>query len=356
MNINVTKIDPEKARTLPEAPFGFGRTFSNYMLTRSYAEPDGWQDAELQPYAPIPMELSMSALHYGQEIFEGTKAYRRPDGHINLFRIDQNIKRFNRSAVRMELPQMDEEEHLDAIVSLMTFDKDWVPSAPDSTLYIRPTLVSSENSIGSLNANEALFFVLLSPVDPYFSNGFAPISVFVEDQYVRAVRGGVGDAKTGGNYAASLHATKKAIDAGYKQVVWLDAIERRYVEEMGGMNIFFVYGNKLVTSPLTGTILPGITRDSLLILGKDLGYEVEERMIDINELMADIKSGKCTESFACGTAAVIAPIGQFGYKGEDVTVNENKVGTVTRHLYDELTGIQFGRIPDRFGWTLKIES
>jgi len=256
----------------------------------------------------------------------------------------------------MELPQMDEEEHLDAIVALMNFDKEWVPSAPDSTLYIRPTLVSSENSIGSLNANEALFFVLLSPVDPYFSNGFAPISVYVEDQYVRAVRGGVGDAKTGGNYAASLHATKKAIDAGYKQVVWLDAIERRYVEEMGGMNIFFVYGNKLVTSPLTGTILPGITRDSLLILGKDLGYEVEERMIDINELMADIKSGKCTESFACGTAAVIAPIGKFGYKGEDVTVNDNQVGTVTRHLYDELTGIHFGRIPDRFGWTLKIEA
>jgi branched-chain amino acid aminotransferase len=355
MKINETKIDPAVARSLPEAPFGFGRIFSNHMLTRYYAEPDGWKDAELQPYAPIPMELSMSALHYGQEIFEGTKAYRRPDGHINLFRIDQNIKRFNRSAVRMELPQMDEEEHLDAIVSLMNFDKDWVPSAPNSSLYIRPTLVSSENSIGSLNANEALFFVLLSPVDPYFASGFAPISVYVEDQYVRAVRGGVGDAKTGGNYAASLHATKKAIDAGYKQVVWLDAIERRYVEEMGGMNIFFVYGNKLVTSPLTGTILPGITRDSLLILGKDLGYETEERMIDIHDLMADIKSGKCTEAFACGTAAVIAPIGKMGYQGEDVIINDDKVGSVTRHLYDELTGIQYGRIPDRFGWTLKIE-
>lgn len=355
MKINVTQVDPADVRTLPEAPFGFGRIFSNYMVTRSYREPDGWQDVELRPYAPIPMELSMSVLHYGQEIFEGTKAYRRPDGHINLFRIDQNIKRFNRSAVRMELPQMDEEEQLEAIVSLMKLDKEWVPAAPNTSLYIRPTLVASANEIGSLSASEALFFVLLSPVDPYFSGGFNPISVYVEDQYVRAVRGGVGDAKTGGNYAASLHATKKAKDAGYNQVVWLDALEHRYVEEMGGMNIFFVYGDTLVTSPLTGTILPGVTRDSLLILGKDLGYKVEERMIDIHELIGDIKSGACTEAFACGTAAVIAPIGQMGYQGEDVIVGGNVAGTVTKHLYDELTGIQYGRIPDRFGWTLKIE-
>ena len=354
MNIDVTTIDDAQARSLPEGQFGFGRIFSNHMLTREYTSQGGWADAQIQPYGPIPMALSMSALHYAQEIFEGTKAYRRPDGKINLFRIDQNIKRFNRSAVRMELPQMDEEEHLEAIVKLIELDQDWVPSQPDTSLYIRPTLVCAEESIGMLHANKSLFFILLSPVDPYFATGFAPISVFVEDQYVRAVRGGVGEAKTGGNYAASLHATDRAMKAGYKQVVWLDAIERRYVEEMGGMNIFFVYGNKLVTSPLTGTILPGVTRDSLLILGKDLGYETEERMIDINELMADIKSGACTEAFACGTAAVIAPIGRMGYKGEDVIVNNNEVGSVTQHLYDELTGIQFGRIPDRFGWTLQI--
>ncbi len=354
MKISVNSISSDQARSLPDGKFGFGRIFSNHMLTRTFTDETGWQDAEIQPYGPIPMNLSMSVLHYGQEIFEGTKAYRRPDGKINLFRIDQNIKRFNRSAVRMELPIMDEEEHLEAIVSLIELDASWVPDSPDSSLYIRPTLVSSENTIGSLNANEALFFILLSPVDPYFATGFNPISVFVEDEYVRAVRGGVGEAKTGGNYAASLHATDKAIKAGYKQVVWLDAIERRYVEEMGGMNICFVYGNKLVTSPLTGTILPGITRDSLLILAQDLGYETEERMIDIHELIADIKSGVCTEAFACGTAAVIAPIGKLGYKGEDVIVNNNEVGAMTRHLYDELTGIQFGRIPDRFGWTLQI--
>ena len=354
MKIELNQVDASQTRSLPDGAFGFGRIFTNHMLTRKYSGPGGWEDAVIQPYGPIPMPLSMSALHYAQEIFEGTKAYRRPDGKINLFRIDQNIKRFNRSAVRMELPQMDEEEHLEAIVKLIELDQDWVPSQPDSSLYIRPTLVCSEETIGSLNGNEALFFVLLSPVDPYFANGFAPISVFVEDEYVRAVRGGVGEAKTGGNYAASLHATDKAIKAGYKQVVWLDALERRYVEEMGGMNICFVYGNKLVTSPLTGTILPGITRDSLLILAEDLGYETEERMIDINELLADIKSGACTEAFACGTAAVIAPIGKMGYKGEDVIVNNNEVGKVTRHLYDELTGIQFGRIPDRFGWTLQI--
>ncbi len=354
MKIELSKIDEAQARSLPDGKFGFGRIFSNHMLTRQYKGDGGWEDAQIEPYGPIPMSLSMSVLHYGQEIFEGTKAYRRPDGKINLFRIDQNIKRFNRSAKRMELPQMDEEEHLEAIVRLIELDQDWVPSQPDSSLYIRPTLVCNEQTIGSLNGNESLFFVLLSPVDPYFSNGFAPISVFVEDEYVRAVRGGVGEAKTGGNYAASLHATDKAIKAGYKQVVWLDALERRYVEEMGGMNICFVYGNKLVTSPLTGTILPGITRDSLLILAKDLGYETEERMIDIHELLADIKSGACTEAFACGTAAVIAPIGKLGYKGKDVVVNNNEVGEMTRHLYDELTGIQFGRIPDRFGWTLQI--
>ncbi|MEM9773743.1 MAG: branched-chain amino acid aminotransferase [Chloroflexota bacterium] len=354
MNIEMNKIAPSQTRSLPDGQFGFGRIFTNHMLTRKYSGPNGWEDAVIQPYGPVPMPLSMSALHYAQEIFEGTKAYRRPDGKINLFRIDQNIKRFNRSAVRMELPQMDEEEHLEAVVKLIELDHEWVPSQPNSSLYIRPTLVCSEETIGSLNGNEALFFVLLSPVDPYFASGFAPISVFVEDEYVRAVRGGVGEAKTGGNYAASLHATDKAIKAGYKQVVWLDALERRYVEEMGGMNICFVYGNKLVTSPLTGTILPGITRDSLLILAKDLGYETEERMIDINELLADIKSGACTEAFACGTAAVIAPIGKMGYKGEDVIVNNNEVGKVTRHLYDELTGIQFGRIPDRFGWTIQI--
>ncbi|MEM7797677.1 MAG: branched-chain amino acid aminotransferase [Chloroflexota bacterium] len=354
MKINITEIEPGAARTLPEAPFGFGRIFSNHMLVRTYKS-DGWEEAKIQPYGPIQMELSMSALHYGQEIFEGTKAYRRPDGHINLFRIDQNIKRFNRSAERMQLPMMDEEEQLEAIATLIKLDSSWVPDTANTTLYIRPAMVSSEATIGSLTSNEALFFILLSPVDPYFANGFAPISVYVEDQYVRAVRGGVGEAKTGGNYAASMQATKKAIAAGYKQVVWLDAIERRYVEEMGGMNIFFVYGDKLVTSPLTGTILPGVTRDSLLTLGADLGYEVEERMIDIQALMADIKSGACTEAFACGTAAVIAPIGKMGYQGQDVTVNGNEVGRVTRHLYEELTGIQFGRIPDRFGWTLKIE-
>ncbi|MDJ0754622.1 MAG: branched-chain amino acid aminotransferase [Ardenticatenaceae bacterium] len=355
MRIDIQKIDPAQAKPIPTEGFGFGKIFTNHMLTRHYSGADGWMNPQIEPYGPIPMELSLASLHYAQEIFEGTKAYRRPDGAVNLFRIQENIKRFNRSAERLAMPTMDEEEHLDCIVTLMNLDEAWVPAAPKSSLYIRPTMISSEATIGKMSGSEFLFFILLSPVDPYFATGFKPISVFVEDEFVRAVRGGVGDAKTGGNYAASVFATKKAIKAGYKQVVWLDAIERRYVEEMGGMNICFVYGDQIVTPPLNGTILPGVTRESILHLGRDLGYQVAEEMIDINDLMADIKAGKVTEAFACGTAAVIAPIGQFGYKGEQAVVNDNQVGQVTKHLYDELTGIQYGRIADRFGWTLKID-
>lgn len=356
MDIQIEKVAAAKAKAIPTENFGFGRIFTDHMLTRVYSQETGWGEIKIEPYAPIPMELSTSVFHYAQEIFEGTKAYRRPDGHINLFRIHENIKRFNRSAVRLDLPQMDEEEHLESIVSLIELDHKWVPSAPNSSLYIRPTLIATDPTIGSMNAKRSLFFIILSPVDPFFPTGFSPISVFVEDQYVRAVRGGVGEAKTGGNYAASLMATKRAKEAGYAQVLWLDAIERRYVEEMGGMNVFFVYGNKLVTPPLTGTILPGVTRDSIIILARDLGYDVEETMIDINELIADMKSGAVTEAFACGTAAVIAPIGKLAYKGEETAVNDEAVGEVTQKIYDELTGIQYGRIPDRFGWTLKIEA
>ena len=356
MQIEVQKVAASEARPIPEDNFGFGKIFTHHMLTRRYSAEAGWEDVKIEPYAPVSMELSSSVFHYAQEIFEGAKAYRRPDGHINLFRIEENIKRFNRSAERMDMPTMDEEEHMECIVNLLSLDNAWVPDADFATLYIRPAMISVTPTIGSLSGGDYLYFLLLSPVDPFFKDGFSPISVFVEDEYVRAVRGGVGWAKTGGNYAASLRATKRAVRKGYRQVLWLDAIERRYVEEMGGMNVCFVYGNQLVTPPLTGTILPGVTRDSILKLAADLGYEVAEQLIDINDLIADIKSGKVTEAFACGTAAAITPISQFGYLGEDVVIRDHEVGAMTKHLFDELLGIQYGRIPDRFGWTTRIET
>ncbi|MCB8961741.1 MAG: branched-chain amino acid aminotransferase [Ardenticatenales bacterium] len=356
MEIQKQLVAAADARPIPAEDFGFGKIFTHHMLTRRYKEPEGWADPQIEPYAPVPLSLSSSVLHYAQEIFEGAKAYRRPDGHINLFRIEENIKRFNRSADRMDMPTMDEEEHMECIVDLISLDNAWVPSKGFASLYIRPALINVTPAIGSMSGGEYLYFLLLSPVDPFFAQGFKPISVFVEDEYVRAVRGGVGWAKTGGNYAASLKATKRAVEKGYRQVLWLDAIERRYVEEMGGMNVCFVYGNQLVTPPLTGSILPGITRDSILKLGADLGYEVAETMLDINEVVKDIEAGKVTEAFACGTAAAITPISQFGYKGRDVVINNHEVGSVTQHLFDQLLGIQYGRIPDRFGWTTKIEA
>ena len=355
MEISVTPIDETNSKPIPTEGFGFGKMTTNYMFTRQYTEEKGWHDAKIEPYAPFALDPTASVLHYAQEIFEGTKAYRRPDGHVNLFRIHDNIRRFNSSATRMAMPILDEEEHLDSIVSLLKLDHDWVPYAGNSSLYIRPTMINIEASLGASSGNSFMHFVIFTPVEALLAKNFKPISVYIEEEYVRAVRGGVGAAKTGGNYAASQFVSRKVKKAGFAQVLWLDAIEHRHVEEMGGMNICFVYGDTIRTPALTGTILPGITRASVIELGRDLGYNVEEAQIDVNELVADIASGKVTEAFACGTAAVIAPIGKFHYLGKDYVINEAEAGSVTTHIFDELTGIQYGRIPDRFGWTLKIE-
>ena len=356
MKIQVMPIDPVTAKPVQKEGLGFGKVLTNRMFTQRYSPERGWHDMRIEPYAPLSLDPASAVFHYAQEIFEGTKAYRRPDGHINLFRIHDNVRRFNRSAVRMDMPTVEEEDHLDGIVSLIGLEHEWVPSTPDASLYIRPTLIATDPDLGALTSNTYLHFIVLSPVAPFFAAGFKPVAVYIEDEYVRAVRGGVGDAKTGGNYAASLYVTKKAKQAGFAQVLWLDALERRYVEEMGGMNICFVYGDTIVTPALTGTILPGITRDSVIRLGRDLGYQVEEGIIEVNQMLADIKAGKVTEVFVCGTAAVIGPVGKFEYKGETYIINDNQVGSVTKHIYNELTDIQFGRIPDRFGWTLKIEA
>lgn len=354
MDIQEISLQPDQTKSVPTT-FKFGGSFSNRMFIQKYTSDKGWHDATIGPYQPLQLDPATAVLHYAQEIFEGTKAYRRPDGHINLFRPWENARRFNESALRMAMPQIDAEDHLAAMVRLIELEQEWVPEAP-GTLYIRPFMIASKAALGVHSSDQYLHIIIVGPVGPYFAQGFSPVPVYISDKYRRAVLGGVGAAKTGGNYAASLMVGEEAKAKGYSQVLWLDAIEGRYVEEVGAMNICFVYeGKKIVTPPLRGTILPGVTRDSILRMAPDLGYEVAEELVDVEEMLAEVRSGKVTEVFGCGTAAVIAPVGRFGYKGEEYIINNNEVGPVATHLYQRLTDIQFGRIPDPYGWTMKIE-
>jgi branched-chain amino acid aminotransferase len=357
MEIEILPLDESQLKTPLTDDFGFGNKFSNRMFSQKYTPEKGWHEAKIGPYEPLVLDPATAVFHYAQEIFEGTKAYRRPDGRINLFRPWENMKRFTNSARRMAMAVPDEEEHLAAIIKLIELEEAWVPTAEGATLYIRPTMIATDVALGVHTSKSYLHFVIVGPVGAYFKGGFNPVPVYISDKYRRAVRGGVGDAKTGGNYAASILVGEEAQAKGYSQVLWLDAIDGRYIEEVGAMNICFVYeGHKIVTPPLTGSILPGITRKSVIELGRDLGYEVCEEMIDVHEMLADIQSGKITEVFGCGTAAVIAPVGKFGYKDAEYVINDYQSGPVAKHLYDELTGIQYGRLPDRFGWTLTIEA
>ncbi len=356
MDTKIIPLDESTLKPVPKEDFGFGDKFANRMFTQRYSVDQGWHDATLGPYQPFTLDPATAVFHYAQEIFEGTKAYRRPDGNINLFRPWENMKRFNNSAARMSMPAVEEEDHLTAIVDLVKLEHEWVPDVPGASLYIRPTMIATEAALGVHSSRSFLHFVIVGPVGAYFKGGFSPVSVYISDHYRRAVRGGTGAAKTGGNYAASLLVAEEVREKGYSQVLWLDAVEGRYVEEVGAMNVAFVYeGKKIVTPELTGSILPGITRSSVITLGRDLGYEVVEARIDVHEMLADIESGKVTEVFGCGTAAVIAPVGKFGFQGKDYVINDFNSGPVSKHLFDELTGIQTGRLEDRFGWTYTIE-
>lgn len=355
MDIEIVSLDETQLKTPQTNNLGFGNVFSNRMFSQKYSPQLGWHDAKIGPYEPLVLDPATAVLHYAQEIFEGTKAYRREDGKINLFRPWENMRRFTQSARRMAMVAPDEETHLAAIINLVQLEEAWVPDAPAS-LYIRPTLIATDPMLGVRASQEYLHYVIIGPAGPYFKEGFNPVPVYISDTYRRAVRGGVGAAKTGGNYAASLYVGQEAQEKGYSQVLWLDAIEGRFIEEVGAMNICFVYeGKKIVTPPLTGSILPGITRKSVIELGRDLGYDVAEEPVEVHQMLADIQSGKITEVFGCGTAAVIAPVGKFGFKDEVYVINHNESGPVAKHLYDELTGIQYGRIPDRFNWTLTLD-
>jgi len=354
MSISINPLATYKRGSCP-AEFGFGSVFSDHMFTQNFHVGKGWYDAEISPYHNIVLDPSAAVLHYSQEIFEGLKAYRKPDGTINLFRPMENVKRFNRSAKRMVMPEVDVDFHLDALRKLIMLDQKWVPDAEGSSLYIRPAMIATSSKIGLGAAADYLHYIITGPAGAYFQGGFHPIPVYVAEEQRRAVVGGVGEAKTGGNYSASLYISEKVAKKGFTQVLWLDAIEGKYVEEVGAMNICFVYeGKQIVTPELSGSILPGITRDSVLKLAPSLGYEVSEERLDINDVLSDIATGKITEVFGCGTAAVISPVGQLSYKGKDYIINDNESGKVSKQLYDQLTGIQYGTIEDTFGWTYPL--
>ncbi len=344
----------EKEKWQDTSTLGFGRIFTDRMLVAEWDKSRGWHEARIEPYGPFCLEPSAMVFHYSQEIFEGLKAYKWEDGSVALFRPAMNLARLNRSAERLALPQVPDGIFLDGIDQLVGLEREWIPASEGTSLYIRPALIATEAALGVKPAEQCRFFVILSPVGPYYAAGFHPVKILVEDQYVRTVAGGTGEAKTGGNYAASLLAGLEAKKRGFDQVLWLDGVEHRFVEEVGAMNICFVIDGKLVTPALSGSFLAGITRDSVLKLAPLLGLEAEERPVPIDELMTGIRNGRVQEIFGTGTAAVISPVSALCYRGEEATVGEGRVGRVTQLLYDTLTGIQYGRLPDRLGWMHKL--
>jgi len=356
MNIRVLPLPAEKQKKkfTDESQLGFGRIFTDRMFIAEWKAGQGWVDARIEPYAPFSLDPSCLVLHYAQEIFEGLKAYRWQDGSVALFRPEMNARRFNRSAERMCMPEVPEELFLQGVAELVRLEADWIPTSSGTSLYIRPTMIAVEPVLGVKPSDHYYFYVILSPVGAYYAGGFNPVKIMVEDRYVRAVPGGTGEAKTGGNYASSLKAGLEAKKKGFDQVLWLDGVERRYIEEVGAMNMFFAYGDRVVTAPLEGSILNGITRNSVIALAGELGFSIDECRTDIDTIMADIKSGRITEAFGSGTAAVITPVGALCYKHETPSIGTGGVGALTQKLYDTLTGIQTGVIADKFGWVKKI--
>lgn len=352
MRISLVKTTTPKAKP-DDQNLGFGRFFTDHMFIMDYKEGTGWHSPRIVPYAPLQMDPSAAVLHYGQAVFEGMKAFRGPDGKVLLFRPEQNMARLNRSNERMSIPQFDEEFALQAIKELVNLDSDWIPSSPGTSLYLRPFIIATDAILGVRASNTYKFIVILSPVGPYYAEGINPISIHVEPHYVRAVRGGTGYAKAAGNYAGSLLAQQKAKEGGHAQVLWLDGLERKYVEEVGAMNVFFNIDGELITPALGDTILPGVTRDSVLQLLKSWNIQVSERRLSIDEIYKAHAEGHLVEAFGCGTAAVISPIGKLEWNGQIIVIGEGKTGALTQKLYDTLTGIQNGLIPDSYGWIME---
>jgi branched-chain amino acid aminotransferase len=356
MEIKIKKAPLKKRKDKPtdESKLGFGNIFTDHFFNVKYKEGKGWYDAVIEPYRSLKLDPTAMCLHYGQEIFEGLKAYRGPKGEIYLFRPTENIKRMNVSAERLCMPSMDEGIFLEAMEKLVILEKDWIPRGEGTSLYIRPTMIATEAALGVHPANEYLFFIVVGPVGTYYPQGFSPTKMFVSQEHVRATKGGTGNVKAAINYAASLFASRIATNKGYTQVLWLDAIENKYIEEVGTSNIFFVIGDELITPPLAGTILPGITRDSVIKLARHLKIKVEERPITIHEVIESSKNGKLKEAFASGTAAIVSPVGQIHYSGKDYSINNGKTGPLAEKLYNEILQIQYGLKEDPFGWRVKI--
>ncbi len=354
MEIKVTKTQNPKVKPDPST-LQFGVEFTDHMFIMDYTAGEGWHDARIVEFGRIPMHPASTALHYGAEIFEGLKAYRRPDGEVQLFRPMENIRRMNSSADRMCLPLLDENDALQALTTFVELEKDWVPSAPATSLYLRPFMIGNDEHLGVHAVKHATFYIIASPVGSYYKEGINPVKIMIESDDVRAVRGGTGYTKCGGNYAASTRAGQRAEEQGYSQVLWLDGVERKYIEEVGAMNVMFKINGEIVTPALTGSILPGITRKSCLEVLKSEGYNANERLLSVDELIDACENGTLEEAWGCGTAAVVSPIGELAYKGKKYTVNGGKIGEVTQHLYDTLTGIQWGNKEDKFGWTLRIK-
>ena len=354
MEIKITKTTAPKQKPAPGQPLGFGKIFTDHMFVMDYTEGKGWHDARIVPYQNLSLAPSAMVFHYGQEMFEGLKAYKGEDGSVYLFRPDMNAKRANNSNKRLVIPELPEEDFVDAIKAVVDVDRDWIPTDPGTSLYIRPFIIATDEFLGVAPSKTYLFIIILSPSGAYYESGLEPVGIWIEDEYVRAVKGGMGFTKTGGNYAASLIAQVKAHDDGYSQVLWLDGVERKYIEEVGAMNIMFKINGKVVTPMLNGSILPGVTRDSIIRVCKDWGYEVEERRISVDELVAAAKDGTLEEVWGTGTAAVVSPVNKLRYEDEVMHIGDGGIGELTQKLYDELTGIQWGKRPDTRGWRVTV--
>lgn len=355
-NFKIERTSAPKAKPESEAKLGFGKIFTDHMFIMNYDDGQGWHDGRVVPYGPLSLDPSSMVFHYAQELFEGLKAYRTADGSIQLFRPQKNIERMNNTCDRLCVPRLDPDMVLEAIKTVVDVDSDWVPHSDGTSLYIRPFIIATDAFLGVHPSHSYIFAIILSPVGSYYPNGMDPVKIAIEREYVRCVKGGTGMAKAGGNYAASLIGQEKADKMGYAQVLWLDGVERKYIDEVGAMNVFFVIDGTVVTPELTdGNILPGVTRASCIEVLKSHGYKVEERKISIDEVKEAHKNGTLNESFGTGTAAVISPVGEYIDGDEHIVINNNEIGPVAQFLYDELTGIQWGKVEDTHGWIVKVK-
>ena len=355
MDIRMELTKTPKEKPADETKLGFGHIFTDHMFIMDYDTGKGWHDARIVPYQNLSLSPAAMCLHYGQEVFEGLKSYRTAEGKIQLFRPDENFKRLNTSNKRMVIPEIPEADALKALKTLLNIEKDWVPHTEGASLYIRPFVIATDPYVGVRPADHYMFIIILSPSGAYYSTGLNPVKIYVESRYVRAVRGGTGFVKTAANYAISLAGQDEAHKQDYEQVLWLDGVEQKYVEEVGSMNIFFVIDGEVITPELTGSVLPGITRKSAIEICRKKGYKVTERRISIQEIADAYDAGKLDEVFGTGTAAVISPVGHLKWNDKIMEINDNKIGEISQMLYDTMTGIQWGKLPDEYGWVVKLD-